>query len=73
MSPLVQKFNGISQLALKILGGLDWLRRRGRRSVVHGERWRVRSGASLAAGDRVRVAGVDGLTLDVTKDSAQGS
>jgi membrane-bound serine protease (ClpP class) len=40
---------------------------------VHGERWRVRSGASLAAGDRVRVAGVDGLILDVTKDSAQGS
>jgi membrane-bound serine protease (ClpP class) len=40
---------------------------------VHGERWRVRSGTSLAAGDRVRVAGVDGLTLDVTKDSAQGS
>ena len=40
---------------------------------VHGERWRVRSGASLTAGDRVRVAGVDGLTLDVTKDSAQGS
>ena len=31
MSPLVQKFNGILQLALKILGGFDWLRRRGRR------------------------------------------
>jgi membrane-bound serine protease (ClpP class) len=40
---------------------------------VHGERWRVRSGAPLAIGDRVRVAGVDGLTLDVTKDSTQGS
>lgn len=25
MSPLVQQFNGILQLALKILGGLDWL------------------------------------------------
>ena len=25
MSPLVQKFNGVLQLALKILGGFDWL------------------------------------------------
>jgi membrane-bound serine protease (ClpP class) len=40
---------------------------------VHGERWRVRSSAPLAIGDRVRVAGVDGLTLDVTKNSTQGS
>ncbi|MEO8187540.1 MAG: nodulation protein NfeD [Burkholderiaceae bacterium] len=36
---------------------------------VHGERWRVRSSAPLAPGDRVRVARVEGLTLDVTKDS----
>jgi membrane-bound serine protease (ClpP class) len=40
---------------------------------VHGERWRVRSSAPLAIGDRVCVAGVDGLTLDVTKNSTQGS
>ncbi len=40
---------------------------------VHGERWRVRSSASLAHGDRVRVASVDGLTLDVTKEPTQGS
>ena len=40
---------------------------------VHGERWRVRSSAPLAIGDRVRVAGIEGLTLDVTKDSTQGS
>lgn len=40
---------------------------------VHGERWRVRSSAPLVIGDRVRVAGVDGLTLDVTKNSTQGS
>jgi membrane-bound serine protease (ClpP class) len=39
---------------------------------VHGERWRVRSSAPLAIGDRVRVAGIEGLTLDVTKDSTQG-
>ena len=33
---------------------------------VHGERWRVRSSTPLAAGDRVRVTGIDGLTLEVT-------
>ena len=39
---------------------------------VHGERWRVRSSTPLAAGDRVRVTGIDGLTLEVT-DSSRGS
>jgi membrane-bound serine protease (ClpP class) len=32
---------------------------------VHGERWRVRAAAPLAAGTRVRVTGRHGLTLDV--------
>jgi membrane-bound serine protease (ClpP class) len=32
---------------------------------VQGERWRVRAGAPLAPGQRVRVTGVDGLTLQV--------
>jgi membrane-bound serine protease (ClpP class) len=39
---------------------------------VHGERWRVRSSAPLAVGDRVRVTGIDGLTLEVA-DSSRGS
>jgi membrane protein implicated in regulation of membrane protease activity len=33
---------------------------------VHGELWRARG---AAAGDRVRVRAVDGLTLDVERDS----
>lgn len=39
---------------------------------IHGERWRVRSTAPLVVGERVRVTGMDGLTLEVT-DSSQGS
>ncbi len=40
---------------------------------VHGETWRVRSRERLAPGIRVRVTGVDGLVLDVTRDSPKGS
>jgi membrane-bound serine protease (ClpP class) len=32
---------------------------------VHGETWRVRSVVPLTQGQRVRVTGIDGLTLDV--------
>jgi len=32
---------------------------------VHSETWRVRAATPLKAGQRVRVAGIDGLTLDV--------
>jgi len=35
---------------------------------VHGERWRVRGPARLAAGQRVRVRAVHGLTLEVQSD-----
>ena len=38
---------------------------------VHSETWRVRSPAPLKAGDRVRVAAIDGLTLDVVPDNAE--
>jgi membrane-bound serine protease (ClpP class) len=34
-------------------------------ALVHGERWRVRSQRPLAAGQKVRVSGVQGLTLSV--------
>ena len=39
---------------------------------VHSERWRVRSAAPLKAGDRVRVRGMHGLTLDVVSESRKG-
>jgi membrane-bound serine protease (ClpP class) len=34
-------------------------------AFVHGERWQVRSSRPLAPGQKVRVRGIDGLTLDV--------
>ena len=39
--------------------------------AVHGEHWRARSAQALSPGDRVRVAGIDGLTLTVTPIAAQ--
>ncbi len=36
---------------------------------VHGETWRVRSREPLKAGQRVRVTGIDGLTLEVVPES----
>jgi membrane-bound serine protease (ClpP class) len=43
---------------LQSFGDEGWAR-------VHGEMWRVRSAAPLAAGERVRVTAIDGLTLEV--------
>jgi len=34
--------------------------------LVRGERWQARSETPLKPGDRVRVEGLDGLTVDVT-------
>jgi membrane-bound serine protease (ClpP class) len=34
-------------------------------ATIHGERWRVRAAGPLAPGQRVRVTGIHGLTLDV--------
>jgi membrane-bound serine protease (ClpP class) len=39
--------------------------------AVHGEHWRARSAQALVPGDRVRVAGIDGLTLTVIPIAAQ--
>ena len=36
---------------------------------VHSETWRVRAAMPLKAGQRVRVAAIDGLTLDVVAQS----
>ena len=40
---------------------------------MHSERWRVRSAAPLKAGQRVRVAAMEGLTLDVVPEPDQGA
>jgi len=40
---------------------------------VHSEIWQVRSPAPLAVGQRVRVAGIEGLVLDVVPDTEQGA
>ena len=40
---------------------------------VHGETWRVRSRAPLVPGQRVRVAGMEGLTLDVIPETGEGT
>jgi membrane-bound serine protease (ClpP class) len=39
---------------------------------VHGETWRARSAAPLRRGQRVRVAAMDGLVLEVVPDSGNG-
>lgn len=42
------------------------------RVLVHGERWSARSPDSLRVGDRVRVTGVDGMTLTVRRSGSEG-
>ena len=39
---------------------------------VHGETWRIRSAVPLKAGERVRVASMHGLLLDVVPESPDG-
>lgn len=39
---------------------------------IGGETWRVRCGVPLKAGQRVRVAGMDGLVLEVVPEAAKG-
>ncbi|MGZ5102193.1 MAG: NfeD family protein [Usitatibacter sp.] len=40
---------------------------------VHGEMWRVRSASPLKAGERIRVAAIDGLVLDVRPETKKES
>ena len=40
---------------------------------IHGETWRVRSRAPLAAGERVHVTAMDGLVLEVVPETEQGA
>ena len=37
---------------------------------VHGELWRAHCAEGAAAGDRVRITGIDGLTLEVAREPA---
>jgi membrane-bound serine protease (ClpP class) len=47
--------------------GMEGVARGEGQVFVRGELWRARSSESLRPGDRVRVAGLDGLTLDVRR------
>jgi membrane-bound serine protease (ClpP class) len=50
--------------------GMEGVARGDGQVFVRGELWRARSSEFLRPGDRVRVAGLDGLTLDVHKIDA---
>jgi membrane-bound serine protease (ClpP class) len=54
---------GLSGEVLEVAKGEVW-------AQVLGERWRVASSESLATGQRIRVVGVRGLTLDVQAESS---
>ena len=56
---------GIAGEVLEDCEGEGWAR-------VHGETWRVRGAGPLSSGQRVRVAGIDGLVLEVVPDSGNG-
>ena len=57
---------GASGVVVEDFAGEGWAR-------VHGETWRVRSRDPLRAGQRVRVAAIDGLVLDVRSDNGKGT
>ncbi len=52
---------GMAATVLSLDGSDAW-------AELNGERWKVRSAAALSAGQRVRVSGVRGLTLEVMPD-----
>jgi membrane-bound serine protease (ClpP class) len=53
---------GASGEVLSIDGAECW-------ALVHGERWKIRSDQPLAPGQRVRVRGLHGLTLEVAPET----
>jgi membrane-bound serine protease (ClpP class) len=57
---------GASGEVMQDFAGEGWAR-------VHGETWRVRSAEPLHAGQRIRVAAIDGLVLDVRPDNGKGT
>ena len=40
---------------------------------VHGEIWQASSSQSIESGNRVRVIGVEGLNIEVTRENGSGS
>ncbi|HYG88945.1 MAG TPA: nodulation protein NfeD [Azospirillum sp.] len=50
----------------------DWSGRSGH-VFAHGERWKAISAAPLASGQRVRITGCDGITLQVEPDQTESS
>ncbi|MCL4767511.1 MAG: nodulation protein NfeD [Hyphomicrobiaceae bacterium] len=59
---------GAEQLIGSIGEVVEWSGHAGR-VHVHGEIWSARSGTELSPGDRVRISGLDGLTLTVKQAS----
>jgi membrane-bound serine protease (ClpP class) len=67
-SPVVsgrEELIGAPGEALEDIAGEGWAR-------VHGERWRVRTGAPLRRGQALRVAAIDGLVLEVVPVPGDG-
>jgi membrane-bound serine protease (ClpP class) len=52
---------GASAEALEDFAREGWAR-------VHGERWKVRADGPVRRGERLRVAAIDGLTLQVVRE-----
>jgi len=57
---------GSSGEVVEAAGDETWAR-------IHGELWRIRATAPLSPGQRVRVAGMDGLVLEVVPESQTGA
>jgi membrane-bound serine protease (ClpP class) len=60
-----EELMGAAGVVIEASGDGGWAR-------VHGETWRVRSPSPLASGQRVRVAAMDGLTLEVVPQKPEG-
>ena len=56
---------GATGEALETFSDTGWVQ-------VHGERWRAHTRAPLAHGQRIRVVGLDGLTLNVEPEKMEG-
>jgi membrane-bound serine protease (ClpP class) len=57
---------GAGGVALEDFSGEGWAR-------VHSENWRVRAGAPVRKGQRLRVTAINGLVLDVTAEPGNGN
>ncbi|MDM0114747.1 nodulation protein NfeD [Variovorax sp. J22R133] len=62
----MQRFIGASAEVIEFADGEGW-------ALIDGERWRIRSTHALRAGENVRIARADGITLEVNAVSATRS